>query len=101
MFYHKESERIEGVDPVTYDSNVSVYVVKHKFPYIIGLQPIITFRHKKVSSIILAIKDIKETDQQLKEIQRRVTQLALDNENILALKTALRKTLVTEINGGF
>ena len=63
IFYYKESERIEGVDSVTYDSNVQIYVVKLKFPCITGLQQIITTKHKRVSSVIQAIRDIMQTDQ--------------------------------------
>ena len=58
-------------------------------------------KHKLVSSVRQAIKDIKDTDNALSIIKKTVTEQAIDQENVYALETTLRKTLVTEINGGF
>ena len=31
---------MEGVDPVAFDQKVQIFAVKHKFPYISGLQAV-------------------------------------------------------------
>lgn len=56
---------------------------------------------KLVSCVRQAIKDIKDTDNALSIIKKTVREQAIDAGNVYALETTLRKTLVTEINGGF
>lgn len=56
---------------------------------------------KLVSCVRQAIKDIKDTDNALSIIKKTVRESAIDQGNVTALETTLRKTLVTEINGGF
>ena len=54
-----------------------------------------------MSCVRQAIKDIKDTDNALSIIKKTVREQAIDQANVTALETTLRKTLVTEINGGF
>jgi len=64
--------RIPEVDSVAFDQNIQIFTVKHKFPYIIGLQRVLTRKYKLVSSVRQAIKDIKDTDNQLSIIKKAV-----------------------------
>ena len=47
-FYYQESVRIPGVDSVAYDQKIHLFTVKHKFPYIIGMQVILSQKLKVV-----------------------------------------------------
>ena len=71
-FYYQTSVRMEGVDPVAFDQKVQIFAVKHKFPYIIGMQQVTSQQKKIVSSVRQAIKDIKDTDNQLSIIKKIV-----------------------------
>lgn len=64
--------RIPGVDAVAFDQKVQIFTVKRKFPYIIGIQQVITRKEKLVSSVRQAIKDIKDTDDALSIIKKTV-----------------------------
>ena len=92
--------RIPGVDAVAYDQKVEIFTVKRKFPYIIGIQEILSCKNKTVSAVRQAIKDIKDTDNALSIIRKTVREQAIDEYNVLSLETTLRRTLVTDINGG-
>jgi len=62
---------------------------------------VVKIKDKLVSSVRQAIKDIKDTDNQLSIIKKTVREQAIDMHNVNMLDNALRLTLVTEINGGF
>ena len=62
---------------------------------------ILSRKDKLVSSVRQAIKDIKDTDNALSIIKKTVREQAIDAGNVNELETTLRKTLVTDINGGF
>ena len=55
---------------------------------------------KTVSAVRQAIKDIKDTDNTLSIIRKTVREQAIDEYNVQSLETTLRRTLVTDINGG-
>lgn len=99
-FYSQESVRIADVDAVAYDQKIQIFTVKHKFPYINGIQRVIEHEMKLVSCVRQAIKEIKDTDNALSIIKKKVREQAIDPSNIHALETMLRTTLVAEINGG-
>jgi len=71
-FYYQESVRIPGVDAIAFDQKVQIFTVKHKFPYISGMQQILSRHEKIVSSVRQAIKDIKDTDNALSIIKNIV-----------------------------
>lgn len=74
--------RIPGVDPVAFDQKVQIFTVKKKFPYIIGMQQVITRKDKMVSSVRQAIKDIRDTDNALSIIKKTVKEQAIDSINV-------------------
>ena len=92
---------IAGVDSVLLDQHLEVYVVKHKFPYMAGMQRVTSTKTKVVSCVRKAIKDIEEANNHLTEVKENVQQSAIDQYNVELLYTALRKTLIADINGGF
>lgn len=55
---------------------------------------------KLVSCVRQAIKEIKDTDNALSIIKKKVREQAIDPSNVYSLETMLRTTLVAEINGG-
>ena len=71
-FYYAEVVPMEGVDSVLLDQHLEVYVVKHKFPYISGMQKVIVTKTKTVSCVRKAIKDIEETNNHLTEVKENV-----------------------------
>ena len=81
-FYYQESVRIPGVDGVAFDQNIQIFTVKHKFPYIVGLQKVLTHQHKTVSSVRHAIKSIKDQDNELTIIKKAVREQAIDPTNV-------------------
>ena len=101
LFYYKESVRINGVDSVAFDQQVSIFVVQDRFPTFVGIQQVIQQHKKLVSSVRLAINEVKETDIALVRLTTIVKESAINRQNLILLETALRRSLITEINGGF
>ena len=64
--------RIADVDAVAYDQKIQIFTVKHKFPYITGMQRVIEHEMKLVSCVRQAIKEIKDTDNALSIIKKKV-----------------------------
>lgn len=100
-FYSTNVVYMAGVDSLLLDQHLEVYGVKKKFPNFNGMQKIIAQKSKTISCVRKAIKDIEETNQHLREVKENVQQSAVDKYNVELLYTALRKTLIAEINGGF
>lgn len=77
-FFYTEIIPLAGVDSVLYDQLCEVYVVKHKFPYLTGMQKVTATKTKVVSCVRKAIKDIEEANNQLTEVRENVQQSAID-----------------------
>ena len=100
-FYSMQAIRIEGVDSLLFDQELQVFVVEKKFPCMTAMQQVTVVKKRVISCVRQAIRAIQETDLALTQAKNNVIQQAIDEWNVQLLHTALRKTLIAEINGGF
>lgn len=100
-FYSQSAKRIQGVDSVLFDQEIEVFVVKEKFPCMTAIQKVTAIKRQTVSCVRQAVKEIQDTDHALLLAKNNVISQAFDEWNVQLLHTALRKTLIADINGGF
>ena len=66
-----------------------------------AMQKVTLIKKQTVSCVRQAVKEIQDTDHALMVCKNNVISQAFDEWNVNLLNTALRKTLIADINGGF